>query len=63
MINETKIEDSWTKCGGAKLKLFTWGRTKIYQDEMVLEECTVEQIVTVFEYEAEETKENDDSLV
>lgn len=57
LCTETEIENDWLENGGAKLKLFTWGRTKIYGNEMILEECTVEQIVTLFEYEAEEQKD------
>ena len=57
------IDIGWRQSGGAKLKLFTWGRTKLYEGETLLEECTVEQIVTLFEYTAEEQKENEPSDV
>ena len=43
--------DKWTSAN-SKLRLETWGLTKMYEEETVLEECTVEQIVTLFEYRA-----------
>lgn len=57
---EVMIEhDSWTETGNTKLKLFTWGMTKMYGDEVVLEECTVEQIVTLFTFVNEEEQKDD----
>ena len=59
LSKESLIDYQWTQSGGAKLKLFTWGRTKMYEGEMLLEECTVEQIVTLFQYTAEEQKDDE----
>jgi len=57
---EVMIEhDSWTETGNTKLKLFTWGMTKMYGDEVVLEECTVEQIVTLFTFVNEDEQKDD----
>ena len=41
------------------MELLTWGKTKLYEGEIVLEECTVEQVVTLFEFKAEEQKDDD----
>jgi len=58
---EVVIEyDQWTETGNTKLKLETWGLTKMYEGETVLEECTVEQIVTLFEYRAPDVEEKKD---
>ena len=60
--NGVEIEyEDWTKHQNIKLDLTTWGRTKLYDAEKVLEECTVEEVVTLFEYEAEEKKSDDDA--
>lgn len=53
LTKEVVIEqEQWTDIGSTKLKLYTWGKTKLYEWETVLEECSVEQIVTLFEYRA-----------
>ena len=59
LTKEVKIEhDEWTETGTQnKLKLETWGLTKMYLDMTVLEECTVEQIVILFTYRAPEVEE------
>ena len=49
---ETLIQHYWTEVGSPKLKLFTLGMTKMYKEEVDLEQCTVEDIVTLFEYRA-----------
>ena len=59
LSKESLIDSAWTESGGAKLKLFTWGRTKMYAKETLLEECTVEQILTLFQYTAEEQKDDE----
>ena len=51
--------DTWTE-SNTKLRLETWGMKKIYTDEKVLFECTVEDIITLFTYRAEEKKEDDE---
>lgn len=57
---EVMIEhDTWTD-SNTKLKLETWGMKKIYTAEKVLEECTVDDIVTLFTYRAEEQKGDDE---
>lgn len=50
--------DTWTE-SNTKLKLETWGMKKIYTAEKVLNECTVDDIVTLFTYKAEEKKEDE----
>ena len=52
--------DQWTETGNTKLRLETWGLTKMYEGETVLEECTVEQIVTLCEYRAPESVDEKD---
>lgn len=46
-----------------KLKLYTWGLTKMYGDEKVLEECSVEDIVTLWTFvNADEQKDDADKV-
>jgi len=48
---EVMVEhEQWTETGNTKLKLYTWGLTKMYGDEKVLEECSVEDIVTLWTF-------------
>ena len=49
--------DLWTE-SIMKLRLETWGMTKVYIAEKVLAECTVDEIVTLFTYRAEARKED-----
>jgi len=57
---EVMIEhDSWTD-SNQKLKLKTWGMKKMYTAEKVLDECTVDDVVTLFTFKAEEQKEDPD---
>merc|ERR1719336_2916368 len=57
---EVMIDHSeWTQAN-AKLKLETWGLTKLYSAETVLEECTVEQIVILFTFVNNEPEEKVD---
>jgi len=60
---EVMIEhDQWTQQGaGSKLKLFTWGLKKLYSGEVVLEECSVDDVVTLFTFEAEDEAKDDDA--
>merc|ERR1719204_2372382 len=60
---EVMIEhDQWTQQGaGSKLKLFTWGLKKLYPGEVVLEECSVDDVVTLFTFEAEDEAKDDDA--
>ena len=52
LMNDVVIEYSqWTASWDTTLELFTWGRTKLYDDEKVLEECTVEEIVTLLTFQ------------
>lgn len=61
LSSEVLIEyDQWTETGNIKLRLETWGLTKMYRGQTVLEECTVEQIVTLFEYRAPTSEEKED---
>ena len=63
-----KLKDSveiqfnkWAEGKRPKLKLYTLDRVKLYEDgDMVLEECTVEDVVTLFEFVAEEKKEDEE---
>jgi len=49
---EVMIEhDSWTDSNN-KLKLYTWGMRKMYSAEKVLDECSLEEIITLFTYKA-----------
>lgn len=58
---EVMIEyDSWTETGNTKLELETWGRTKLYAGETVLEECTIDQVITLLTYVAEDEKKGDE---
>ena len=58
--NEVEIEyENWVK-KKTVLKLSTWRRTKMYEGVKVLEECTVEDMVTLFEFEAAEKKEDEE---
>jgi len=58
---EVMIEyDQWTETGNTKLKLETWGLTKMYAGETVLEECTVDQIITLFEFVNEDEEKGDE---
>lgn len=57
---EVMIEyDEWT-WRNTKLKLYTWGFTKFYLNEKVLEECSVEDIVTLFTFVNEDDQKQDD---
>ena len=52
LTNDVLIKYSeWTASWDTTLELFTWGRTKLYDDEKVLEECTVEDIVALLTFE------------
>jgi len=56
---EVMIEhDSWTDSNN-KLKLYTWGMKKMYTAEKVLDECTVEDVVTLFTYKADDDQKED----
>ena len=58
--NEVEIEyEKWVK-EKVVLQLSTWRRTKMYEGVKVLEECTVEDMVTLFEFEAAEKKEDEE---
>lgn len=58
---ETHFEyQHWTDERLPKLKLETWGRTRFNEEEIILEDCTVEQIVTLFEYKAEDKEQKED---
>merc|ERR1719361_316556 len=62
LTQEVMIEyDTWTETGNTKLKLETWGLTKLYASEPVLEECTVEQVVTLFTFRAKASPPKDDA--
>jgi hypothetical protein len=50
----------WAEGTTPKLKLYTLDRSKLYGDEMVLEECTVDEVVILFEFVAEEKKEDEE---
>jgi len=53
--------DQWTQ-GATKLKLKTWGLRKLYTAEKVLEECTVEEVVTLFTFvPADDDEKKDDA--
>merc|ERR1719229_667496 len=56
--------DQWTETGNTKLKLETWGLTKLYAGETVLEECTIDQVITLLTYVNEDdVKEDGDEAV
>ena len=42
--------DEWTEHSDTKLKLETWGLTKMHSDEIELEDCTVDDVVTLFTF-------------
>merc|ERR1719419_909002 len=53
--------DQWTQ-SSTKLKLKTWGLRKLYTAEKVLEECTVEEVVTLFTFvPADDDEKKDDA--
>ena len=41
----------WTENWDTTLQLFTWGVTKLYDDEKVLMECTTEDVVNLLIFE------------
>jgi len=48
---EVMIEyEQWTETGQHKMELETWGLTKLYAGETVLEECTIDQVITLLTY-------------
>ena len=49
--------EEWTKSWNTTLKLRTWGMAKLYPAEKALAECTVEDIVTVLLFEAQDDDE------
>merc|ERR550539_1197169 len=62
LTQEVMIDyENWTETGNTKLKLETWGLTKLYASETVLEECTVEQVVTLFTFRAKASPPKDDA--
>ena len=46
--------EQWTETGQHKMELETWGLTKLYAGETVLEECTIDQVITLLTYVNEE---------
>jgi len=52
--------DQWTETGSTKQKLETWGLTKMYAGETTLEECTIDQVITLFNYVDESEDEKGD---
>jgi len=45
---------TWMDMPQPKLKLFTWGKTKMYDAEKVIVECTNDELITLLTYEAKE---------
>ena len=58
--NEVQFEyNIWTDERTLDLKLFTWGKVRMNEEEITLEDCTVDDIITLFVYEADEQKGDD----
>lgn len=52
LMNDVIIDhDVWTENRDTTLRLLTWGKTKWYVGEKVLEECSVEDVVTLLALE------------
>ena len=52
LIKEVKIQlDEWTSKGGVKLRLETWGLTRFYVNEKLLQDCSVEDVILLFTFE------------
>merc|ERR550525_2338602 len=52
--------DTWTETGNTKQKLETWGLTKMYAGETMLNECTIDQVITLFEFVNENEEKGDE---
>ena len=59
--------DRWTMNWDTTLELLTWGQTKLYDDEKVLEDCSVDDVVILLTFEpihdSTDEEKHDDGII